>query len=268
LGGRAWESHLFPLTVTELGKDFSFIRYLNRGGLPAIYFSEFPESELKNYIKLYLKEEIQAEAAVRRFDHFVRFLDVAALANGEELNFEGIASDSGVPSRTVAGFFEVLETTLLGFQLTPYLKTKNRKAIKRSKLYFFDVGIAGALARRGEIKEKSELFGKAFEHFIIQELRAHISYSHLDLEMSYWRAAKQQFEVDVVIGNQLAIEIKSSMTISEKHLSGLRALRDENQISSFMVVSQDPLERTVDGIRIVPWEVFIKELAKGKLLKS
>jgi predicted AAA+ superfamily ATPase len=267
LGGRAWESHLFPLTALELGKDFSLIRYLNQGGLPAIYFSEYPQVELKNYIKLYLKEEIQEEAAVRRFDHFVRFLDVTALANGEELNFEAIASDSGVPARTVAGFFEILENTLLGFQLVPYLKTKNRKAIKRSKFYFFDVGVAGALAHRGEIKDKSELFGKAFEHFILQELRAYLSYNNLDLEMSYWRTAKQQFEVDVVLGTQLAIEIKSSTNISEKHMGGLRALREENQISSFMVVSQDPVERIVDGIRIVPWTIFLSDLAKGKLLK-
>lgn len=264
LGGRAWESSLFPLTWAELKEDFDLTTYLNRGGLPSVYFSNYPKDELKNYVKLYLKEEIQEASTVKRLDHFVRFLDAAALANGEELNFEAIASDAGVPSRTVAGYFELLEDTLIGFQLFPFSATKKRKAIKRSKFYFFDVGVAGALSRRGQVEQGSELFGRAFEHFIVQETRAYLSYQNRDESLCYWRSVKKH-EVDLVVGRECAVEIKSTERASEKHLVGLRALKEENLIKKFLLVSRDPVTRDMDGITLMPWMDFLKQLHSGLL---
>jgi len=264
LGGRAWEAQLFPLTSAELGTEFNLLKYLNRGGLPHVYGAESPQDELRNYIKLYLREEIQAEAIVRRLDHFVRFLDVAALQSGEELNYEGIASDAGVPARTVAGFFEVLTDTLVGFPVLAYTQSKRRKAIKRSKFYLFDVGVAGAMAKRGEIQEGSELFGKALEHFLIQEVRAYLSYKKLDLPLCYWRTTTQQ-EVDLLIGEEIAIEIKATHQIGERHLSGLRALQEERQVKRFSVVSCDPLVRRSHSIDLLPWRQFLTDLWADRL---
>lgn len=266
LGGRAWEARLMPLTSAELGDGFDLARFIDTGGLPAIHFSEAPADELKSYVRLYLKEEIQAESIVRRFDHFARFLDVAALANTEELNFEAVASDAGVPARTVASYFEILEDTLLGFQVHAFRRTKTRKAIKRSKFYFFDVGVAGALARRGHVELGSPAFGKAFEHFLVQELRAYLSYRNLDLDLCYWRSTTHQ-EVDVVVGTELAIEIKGTERIGERAARGLQALREEKLVRRYMVVSRDPVARTFDGIRAVPWQEFLHELWSDALLR-
>jgi len=265
LGGRAWEAQLFPLTSAELGAGFDLLKYLNRGGLPHVYTSESPQDELRNYVKLYLKEEIQAEAIVRRLDHFVRFLDVAAVQCGEELNLEGIASDAGVPARTVAGFFEVLTDTLVGFPVLAFTKSKRRKAIRRSKFYLFDVGVAGAMAKRGEVQEGSELFGKALEHFLIQEVRAYLSYKKLDLPLCYWRTTTQQ-EVDLVIGEEIAVEIKATHRVGERHLRGLKALQEERQVKRFAVVSRDPLARRNGSIDILPWRRFLTDLWADRLL--
>ncbi len=267
LAGRAWEARLMPLTWFELKKNFDLLTYLNRGGLPAIYFSEFFMDELNNYSRLYVKEEIQAEAIVKRLDHFVRFMDIAALANLEEINFDNISNDSGVPSRTVASYYEILSDTLLGFQLHSFQKTIKRKAVKRSKFVFFDVGVIGALAKRGAIKEKGEVFGRAFEHFIIQEVRAFLSYTNkLDTPLQYWRSSGSQFEVDLIVGDQLAIEIKSTEQVSEKHLSGLKALAEEKLIKKYMIVSQDKLKRKHDFIEVLPWDIFLEQLWMGELL--
>ncbi len=53
----------------------------------------------------------------------------------------------------------VLEDTLVAFQLNAFKKTCRRKAISRSKLYFFDICVTNSLANRGEIIEGSEMFG-------------------------------------------------------------------------------------------------------------
>jgi predicted AAA+ superfamily ATPase len=265
LGGRAWLSGLYPLTWRELGSEFELVRYLNHGGLPSVYFSDHPRDELRAYAQLYVREEIQAEALVRRLDHFVRFLDVAGLGNGEILNFEKISNDSGVPSRTVEGYFRLLEDTLLGFSLDPFQGTRRRKAIKKSKFFFFDVGVAGALAKRGHVDEGSELFGRTFEHFLIQEVRAFLSYRKIDLPLNFWRSQRQD-EVDLLIGTECAVEFKSSERCSERDTRGLLALKEEKKVRHFYLVSTDPLQRESNGVHFFPWDEFLKRLWSGQIV--
>lgn len=264
LGGRAWEARLHPLCFPEI-PDFDLLQYLNRGGLPHIYPSENHREELRAYCGLYLREEIVAEALVRRVDHFARFLDVMALQNGEELHFQGLASDAGIPARTIQNYVEILEDTLAGFQVPAFRATQKRKAITRSKFFFFDVGVVGQLAHRGEILAGAELFGRAFEHFLMLELRAYLDYQRLDLPLQYWRSTSG-FEVDAVIGRELALEIKSSELVGDRGLRGLRALAEEKRIKAYAVVSRDPRRRRVGGITIYPWREFLGALWSGEIL--
>ena len=103
----------------------------------------------------------------------------------------------------------IRSNTLVAFQLKAFTKTRQRKAISRSKLYLFDIGVTNSLANRGEIMEGSELFGKAFEHFILLEVRAFLSYTRKNVRMCYWRSTSR-FEVDLILDNRWGIEIKSA----------------------------------------------------------
>jgi predicted AAA+ superfamily ATPase len=258
LGGRAWETHLHPLVYAEI-PDFDLVRYLNHGGVPHIYLSDHHEKELKAYGSLYLKEEIIAEAQLRKVDQFVRFLDVLALQNGEELHYQGISNDVGISAATIQTYVELLKDTLIAYEVKAFAKTVKRKAITRSKLFFFDVGVVNQFARWGEIKVGSELFGRSFEHFIMNELRAYIHYQQLDEDLCYWRS-KSQFEVDAIVGNRMAIEIKATQNAGPHHLKGLKALQEEKMVKEYYLVSQDPNEREVDGIQFVYYENFLKRL--------
>ena len=265
LAGRAWWAELFPLTAIEI-PDFDLITYLNRGGLPSVYPSNDYVEELRAYTALYLKEEIQNEALTRKVAQFSEFLDLMALSNGEEISYQSIAGDCGVSANSIKNYVQILEDTLVAFQLTGFNKTRKRKAISRSKLYFFDIGVTNSLANRGEILEGSELFGKAFEHFIMLEIRAFISYLRKNTRMYYWRSTSQ-FEVDVILDNQWAIEIKSAASIQDKHLKGIKALKEEGIIRNYAVVSCDRNERiTKDNITIFPWKIFLDKLWKGEII--
>ena len=131
---------------------------------------------------------------------------------------------------------------------------------------FFDVGIVSHLTHRGKIEQESELFGRAFEHFIILEVLAHSSYSDLNYPVEYWRTASQ-FEVDLILGKgDVAIEIKSTTLAKDRHLKGLRAFKEEHK-SKYILVSQDPNPRkTNDGILILPWKVFLNRLWANKII--
>jgi len=264
LAGRAREARLFPLTSAEI-KSFDLIRLINHGGLPEIYDGTDPDEDLTAYVDTYLREEIKAEAVTRNVAAFSEFLDAVALANGQEINYERFASDLQVSPSTLKNYFQILEDTLIGFRLPGYTATKKRKSTTRSKFYLFDLGVARHLAKNSEIIEGSKAFGDAFEHFIILEVRAWLSYARRREELRYWRSTSQ-FEVDALIGNQVAIEIKSSDSPTDKHLKGLRALMEEGLFKRHILVCRERQKRvTDDGIEILPWQQFTKLLWDGKL---
>ncbi len=261
LAGRARSLQMHPLTMKEIS-DFDLLKYVTVGGLPLVYQSKKPTLDLKEYVQTYLKEEIQAEALVRNIDHFARFLDSFGALSGEELNYQKIADDAGVPVRTVASYVEVLKDTLVAFELTPLTKTVKRKSVSKSKIYMFDVGISNFMKGITNLNLKSEPFGKSFEHFCLQEMRAAISYKGKHFPMNYWRSTTGDFEVDCILGNEMAIEIKSSDKFQEKYLKGLKAFKEEGLVKRHILISRDPIKRVVDGIEVLPFEQFFKEFWK------
>lgn len=261
LGGRARTRHLFPLVTAEI-PNYDLIRLLNFGAIPSIYDSSRPETDLEAYVGTYLKEEIQAEGLSRKIENFSRFLQVAALSNGQLINFANIGGDAGVPARSVAEYFTILEDTLLGYLLLPYEKSKKRKAITTPKFYFFDVGVSNVLAGRKNIKPKTELFGNALEHFIFMELTAYLHYRHDDRPLYFWRS-KSGYEVDFLLGDEVAIEVKATAMATQRHSSGLKALGEEMNLKKKIIVSLDDLPRKMQDIDITPVKVFLHKLWSG-----
>jgi hypothetical protein len=72
-------------------------------------------------------------------------------------------------------------------------------------------------------------------------------------------------EVDFIIGNEVAIEVKASKRMSDRDGAGLRALKEEGMVKRFYLVSQDPLEMVKEGIQRVHWQTFLTRLWDGDL---
>lgn len=266
LGGRALRYELYPLIYKEI-PDFNLLRALNNGLLPRMYQAESPAKLLSAYIGSYLRDEIMAEARIRNIASFSKFLDAAAFSNGELVNYANIASDCGVSAPTVKEYFQVLEDTMTGRFLPSYQKKPKRRVILAPKFYLFDVGIANYLLKRGKIQPGSEAFGKAFEHFLYHELYSHSHYSDLNYSLCYWRTASQM-EVDFILGeNEVAIEVKATESVSEKHLKGLKSFADEYTAKRLILVSNDNLPRKIGNISILPWRMFLEELWAGEIIK-
>jgi predicted AAA+ superfamily ATPase len=261
LGGRAWTRHLFPLVSCEI-PDFDLLRAINFGTLPHIYQSEYASEELGAYCGSYLREEIQAESAVRHIENFSRFLQVASLVNAELLSFESVSRDAAVPVRTVRDYFSILEDTLIGTMLQPFRRMVHRKAVSSVKFYFFDIGVANHLAGRTNIAVKTELFGKSFEHLIFTELRAWLDYTSDKRPLTFWRDYNGH-EVDFIIGDEIAIEVKSTELVSEKHVKNLKMFSDEIKVKKNIVVSLDTSPRLLGNVLILPWREFLSRLWNG-----
>lgn len=263
LGGRAYPCYFYPLVSAEI-PDWNIDKAVNDGMLPKHYLSANAQRLLSAYINVYLKEEIKEEALVRNLDGFQRFMEVAALTNGEMVNYANIASDCGVSAVTVKEYFSILQDTLIGYMIPAYARVTKRKLVSAPRFYYFDVGVANYLLHRRNMTRGSVEYGHAFEHLIIQELIAYIGYTHNELKLSYWRTYTG-LEVDAVIGDaQVAIEIKSCDLVQNKHLKGIRAFAEEHTDCRKIVVSLDRITRTTeDNIELIYVREFLTNLWKG-----
>ena len=262
LAGRAFKSELFPLTWFELteNKKFKLNRYLRYGGLPLSYLKKNSEEYLYNYVDTYLKEEIQSEAIVRNLPNYIRFLQSSAFNNAQLLNYTKIANDAQLSPNTVRDYYQIVEDTLIGFSVFPWTQSIKRKAIQTAKFYFFDPGVVHTLCETQSLDPNSDLFGRAFEQFIACELRAYLSYKKNRIPLKYWRS-KSGFEVDFIIGNKIAVEVKSSKKVTKRDHKGLLALSEEKKWKYLIIVSQDPVKAQFKNrIQHLHWESFLKKL--------
>ena len=259
LGGRAFPVYLYPFVSAEI-PEFDIDRAVTFGMLPPHYLAKNPSRLLAGYINVYLKEEIKEEALVRNLDAFQRFLEVAALTDGEIVNNANIAQDCGVRATTVNAYFDILEDTLMGYRIPAFRKVMKRRLMQAPKFYYFDIGVANHLLHRKELVRGSADYGHAFEHLVIQEIYTWLQYTHSEEELSYWHTYTG-IEVDAVIGDaRVAIEIKSAEEIQRRHLKGLKAFADEYPESRRILVSLDKLSRTIDGIECLYVLDFFKTL--------
>ncbi len=266
LGGRALRYQLYPLVSHEI-PNFDLQRALNHGMLPRHYLGERFKAMLEAYIGDYLTEEIAAEALTRNIPAFARFLEAAAFSNGEMLVYKNIAADCGVNAVTVKEYFQILTDTLLGYIVPAYQKRPKRRVITAPRFYYFDVGVVNYLLKRGYVTPKTEVFGKAFGHFIFQEMMAHSRYSELNYPISYWRTASQ-LEVDFVLGDHdIAVEIKSTENPQPIHLKGLQAIGEEYHFREKILVALVPRARKIGDITILPWKSFLDRLWSGDLMR-
>ena len=265
LGGRAIPETLFPLVSAEI-PDFDLERAVQNGMIPRHYMVANARNRMRAYIDLYLKEEIIEEALVRNVDEFVRFMEVAAIMDGEILNYENVASDCEVSANTVKAYYKILVDTLLGFEVPAYRKVIKRKLYKSPRFYFFDVGIANHLTKRYHLAPKTPEYGHAFEHLIMQEIVAYLGYTNSDEELTYWHTY-ENLEVDAVIGDaRVAIEIKSKEHIDHDDKKGVTEFAKEHPLAKQIIVSKDRISRRSGDVDLYYVTDFFKALWAGEII--
>ncbi|MFH0789057.1 MAG: DUF4143 domain-containing protein, partial [Pseudomonadota bacterium] len=266
LGGRAWRYELFPLVSAEI-EGLNLLRVLNHGLIPAHYLQDHHEKSLKAYTQDYLKEEVFAEGLTRNIPAFSRFFDAVGYSHGEVVNYSNIARDCGVDSKTVKEYFQILVDTLLGRFVEPFKKRQDRQVISRApKFYLFDVGVAGIISKRRIPELRGELFGKAFEHFILMELVAYNAYQDLGFDINFWRT-KNGLEVDFILGQgEVAIEVKGTHRVDQRELRPLTVFIEDYKPRKALVVTHEKEERVWGSLRLIPWRKFLDDLWEGKII--
>ena len=263
MAGRARSLYLHPFVTAELG-EYPLDRLLSFGMLPPVVQSETPGDDLADYVGDYLQQEILAEALTRNIEQYSRFFSHVASMATQILNVEKLASDAQLAPTTVRRFLDILTDTLIAIQLEPWRKGRRRKPVSASKLLFFDVGVVNALLGIHRYTERDSNAGWQFEQFIGQELWAYRDYCERQSALTFWRST-DQYEVDYVFGDRVAIEVKHTAFVTARDLRGLATIAEEDKTLRRMVVSRDSTPREIEGIEILPYRTFLAQLWAGQI---
>lgn len=271
LAGRAFVYNLFPLTVSELQDEFSLEHALKFGTLPEIFSFESDSDKarfLKAYAQTYLKEEIISEQIVRNLPPFRRFLDVVAQTNSDVVNYSNVAKDISTDPKTVSGYYDILEDTLLGFRLPTFHTSLRKQQKKAPKFYLFDTGVTRALGGQVDydLVPRSYEYGQLFESFIINEIHRRLTYLEKQFKLSYMRINDDQ-EIDLIIerGRKpvVLVEIKSANKVDERHAKGLLTLGQYFKVPKMYLASNDPEIKSFAGVLALPWEKVIEKILEA-----
>ena len=270
LAGRAFVYNLYPLTVTELGDRFLLDDVLKYGSLPEVFSFESNVDKalfLKAYAQTYIKEEIVSEQIVRNMPPFRRFLDVVGQTDTNVVNYSNISRDINSDPKTVSGYFDILEDTLLGFRLPGYHTSVRKQQKKAPKFYLFDTGVARALAGMVDyaLAPKTFEYGKLFESFVVNEINRRMNYRNQQFRLSYLRV-KEDLEIDLVLeqGNlpPVLVEIKAADRVDERHAKGLLTLGINFTESRKYLISNDFDRKSFSGVVACHWKEAVEEICE------
>lgn len=273
LGGRAVTLRLFPFSYKEVEGTFSLNDFLQFGGIPNIFLAQSRQTKkslLEGYINTYLKEEIYDESLTRNLPAFTKFLDLAGYENGNVINYSNIAREVGTSSNVIKEYFSILEDTLLGFYLHPFYKSHRKRIINHPKFYLIDPGLVFAIKKMLSIElvEGTQLYGDAFEHFIILEVMKSIVYRGEEINTWFFRTSDGA-EVDLILekhGMIIPIEIKSSR--NPQKLSGMKSFLHDHTVHNAYCVCKTPRPYKLNKIIFIPWQDFIEKLYSGSIFEN
>lgn len=277
LAGRALTLNMEGFSARELGHAFDVDMAVDWGTLPFVIREPGRAADiLSAYLNTYLKEEVREEGLVRRVPPFVRFLAVAGQMNGQAVNLQNIARESGVARSTAETYFAILEDTLLGHFLPAWRPRLKVREAAHPKFYWFDPGVARGAA--GWLRDPTDRLwqGTALETLVFHELRVYNETARKHRPISYYRTAAG-VEVDFVIETSgrragepaeiVAIEVKRADKWNREYERALRSLEKLEGIKPKKLIGVYRGKRSYafEKVEVLPVEAFFEFLHDGRI---
>ncbi|MBF0316059.1 MAG: ATP-binding protein [Oligoflexia bacterium] len=278
LAGRAINYKIFPLCYDEYKEDLPLEQRIEWGTVPLLV-SNFSSKEdtLETYVDNYLRQELTEEGIVRKLEPFSRFLQVAGIMNGQVLNVEAIARECKISRSTVDKYFEVLYDTLIAYKLPGYQPGLKVKELASPKFYFFDSGVARAVAGLTREHLDKSYTGFLFETFLLNEIRAYNFYSGQNRDLFHY-SISNSYDIDLIIQLQkrtisrtdkiIACEFKLSKNWDSRWSRNLEDFKQNQKVMKVErligVYSGDRKFKSGE-VEVFPVDLFLKELFAQKI---
>lgn len=204
--------------------------YLAFGGLPEVALTPSTQTKtdiLNDVLSSYINIDIRVLADFQRIAELQQLLRLLASRIGNRIDHTKLASIVGISRPTVLHYLEFLEMTYVIHRLPAYSASADRSAALARKLYFYDNGIAGVLARLSD--------GALFENAVFNQLRAYGELAYL--------GRGGEYEIDFVLrapgeATSTALEVKVNPLPGE--LGKLRRLAASHDMTAAHLVGRYP----------------------------
>ena len=145
------------------------------------------------------------------------------------LKVERLASDAGIPARSVERYLSLFEQVFLIKRLPAWSNRATTRAVRMRKLLFVDTGLCAHLQRRNlkRLLRDDSLAGPLLENFVLSELARQLGWSSTSATLAHYRT-RDGVEVDGVLesadGRLVGVEVKAANTVRAEDFAGLRHL--------------------------------------------
>lgn len=262
LAGRTAILKLLPFSYVERygtaspSPDLSNLMF--EGFYPRIYNDSLdPVEAYSFYVTTYIERDVRELLAIKDLTLFARFLRLCAGRTGQILNASSLAADAGINHNTARSWLSILEASFIITLLQPHHNNFNKRLVKASKLYFWDVGLACHLLgiERPAQVTHHPLVGALFETFVVTELMKQRLNRVREPRLYYWRD-NAGHEVDLLhetTSGIVPMEIKLGATIQREMWKGIDYYRSLNPDAASGVVVTGGVEcqQRSSGLRIV-----------------
>lgn len=188
---------------------------------------------LDNYLSRIVTRDARDVSNLQRIADLPLIMQVLAARNSEELNVAALASDTGIPARTLGPHIELLKTLYLVQRIPAWSTNLTKRVVSRPKVSLLDTGLAARLinvsAQGASPAAYAEAAGHLLEGFVAGEIRRQLGWAEETVRMSHFRDRNGP-EVDLVLetddGRVAGIEVKAASSVSTKDAKWLGAMRD------------------------------------------
>ncbi len=239
------------LTISEKEKiNLYYQEYLSYGGYPRVVLS--PQEEkieiLRDIAYSYIKKDIY-EANIRQDEIFYKLFKILASQIGGLVNSSEIASTLGVSKTAIDNYLYIMQKSFHISLIKPFFKNIRKELTKMPKVYFMDIGLRNFFKGDFSLYGMREDKGPLMENAVFRQLLGKYEME----EIRFWRTIQKK-EVDFVIDESLALEVKSQVT--NVRIKDYQQFLDNYPNIKFILVSFECPEKKVNGLSVLDvWEI-------------
>lgn len=185
-----------------------------RGSMPRLYENSRVNlnTYFESYLDTYISRDVRDLSQVGDESAFLKFVKVVAARTATNLNYDALATETGVSGPTAKSWLSILVSSGIVTLIEPYFNNALKRVIKAPRMYFSDTGLCAHLMGWGspEVLENSSMSGEFFETWVVMEVYKSYLNAGVRPPLYFYRDSNRK-EIDLIIyqnGTVHPLEIK------------------------------------------------------------
>lgn len=202
LVGRMFKYILYPFSIKEIygnskPTDNDLDALLVYGSYPDVITSK--AASKRDYLTMlssnFLYKDIAGFEEIRNPELLRNLLQLLAHQIGREVSYNELATKLEVRRETVIRYIYILEEAFIVFRLYPFSRNLRKEIGRKTKIYFYDLGVRNAIINKFEPTKDRDDIGALWENFCVIERKKQIQDNRWYRGTYFWRTTSQK-EID------------------------------------------------------------------------